>query len=139
MALDIGEVRTGIALSDATRTLASPHAVLATREIMSDSHALKTIALNYDVGLLVCGLPLSLLGEKTSQTKQTEARALKIANDLDLPLHYQDERYSSKEARSFAQSLGYTDKQLRGSLDMFAAVLILEAYLDTQRAQNDKG
>jgi putative Holliday junction resolvase len=130
LALDIGDKRCGIAVSDAAGKIAMPVRVLPTNEVLSGSPAFKRIIQDYEPNLLVVGLPLSLSGEENQQAKRVKTLAERIASSLDLPLIFQDERLSSTEAKRILKEQGCTEKEMRGKIDMIAASIFLQAYLD---------
>ncbi|MDR3308040.1 MAG: Holliday junction resolvase RuvX [Coriobacteriales bacterium] len=133
LALDIGEKRTGIAVSDAAAKIATPISVLATSEVLANSTAFRRIIEDYEPGLLCCGLPLSLLGEENAQAAGTRETAQQVARQTGLPLVFQDERLSSTEAKRILRESGYSERTMRGKIDMIAASLVLQAYLDGRR------
>ena len=132
LALDIGEVRVGLALSDMARQQASPLQVLDTIQLCANNKALKTVIEDYEVDTLVIGLPLLADGSEGSQARRTRNLTAKILVDLDvLRIIFFDERQSSKIAKDSGHSLGISEKDMRGKLDSHAAAAFLQAYLDT--------
>ena len=132
LALDIGEARTGLALSDAARQHASPFKVFDTVQICADNKELRTLIDDYEVGVLLVGLPLLADGSEGSQVRRTRSLAAKMLAGLDtLNIVFFDERKSSHQAKSSGHSLGLTEKDMRGKLDAHAAAAFLQAYLDT--------
>jgi putative Holliday junction resolvase len=141
--LDVGERRIGIAVSDATRTLARPVAVLPRGG--SDDAAVRMVAAEVarlaaeedGVEALVVGLPRRLDGTPTEMTPRVLAFADALGSASGLPVILQDERLSSREAES---RLALREKDWRArkaKLDAAAAAVILQDYLDAQaRAAN---
>ena len=134
--LDIGERRIGVAVSDATGTLARPVAVLRPAGLEID--ALSVVASEIarlgeeedGVGAIVIGLPRRLDGTPTEMTPRVEQFARQLESTTALPVALQDERLSSREAES---RLALTDKDWRSRkarLDAAAAAVILQDYLD---------
>jgi putative Holliday junction resolvase len=130
LALDIGEKRIGIAVGDTGTKIAIPISILRTEDVLHTTKPFKTILEDNEPELLLVGLPLSLDGEENQQTARVKALATTIAQTLDLPLVYQDERLSSVEAKRYLREAGCTEREMRGKIDMIAASLILQAYLD---------
>jgi putative Holliday junction resolvase len=134
--LDVGERRIGVAASDATCTLARPVGVLRTTGLDGDALALvraELARLDDDEGLasIVVGLPRRLDGSPNAMTPRVEAFAVRLQAETDLPVIFQDERLTSREAES---RLAERDKDWRarkGRLDAAAAAIILQDYLDT--------
>ena len=133
LGLDIGEVRVGVAVSDPAGTIASPLAVLDGRALARDVRPLKELADEYEVAGLVAGLPIGMNGVEGAQAVRVRAVAERLGAALALPVTYADERLSSKAAGRAMSGGGVTAKKQRGKLDMVAAALILQTYLDSQR------
>jgi putative Holliday junction resolvase len=136
--LDIGERRIGIAVSDATRTLARPLRVLHSAGLHIDAldvvaSEIERLAREEDgVGAIVVGLPRRLDGTPTEMTPHVEQFARNLGVKTSLPVALQDERLSSREAES---RLALRDKNWRSRkarLDAAAAAVILQDYLDAR-------
>ena len=136
MGLDVGERRIGIAVSDATGTLARPLGVLRASGLDVDAvdvvmTEIARLATEEDgLGAIVVGLPRRLDGTATHLTPRVEQFARQLAIKTALPVTLQDERLSSREAES---RLALNDKNWRSRkarLDAAAAAVILQDYLD---------
>ena len=136
MGLDVGERRIGIAVSDATGTLARPLGVLRPSGLDVDAvdvvmMEIARLATEEDgLGAIVVGLPRRLDGTATHLTPRVEQFARQLAIKTALPVTLQDERLSSREAES---RLALNDKNWRSRkarLDAAAAAVILQDYLD---------
>ena len=134
--LDIGERRIGVAVSDATSTLARPLGVLRSAGLDGDAldvvvREIARLAGEEDgVGAIVIGLPRRLDGTPTEMTPRVEQFARALGAKTSLPVALQDERLSSREADS---RLALRDKDWRSrkaKLDAAAAAIILQDYLD---------
>lgn len=134
LALDIGEVRVGIAASDASGAVASPVRVLPAQEVLSCSRTFRRILEDYEPDVLVCGRPLTMAGEDGPQADRVMGQARRIATSCDLPLEFADERLSSQEAKRILREEGYSERDMRGRVDMVAASLFLQAWLDARKA-----
>ena len=132
LALDIGEVRIGIAASDASGRVASPVKVLPAAEVLSCAKTFRRILEDYEPEVLVCGCPQTMSGEDGPQAERVMAQARSIAEACDLPLEFADERLSSSEAKRILREQGLNEKQMRGKVDMIAASLFLQAWLDSR-------
>lgn len=135
MALDIGEKRVGIAISDPARSVASPVCVLPAAEVAAGAKSWRRVLDDWEPELLVCGLPLTLAGERGPQAERIQRAAEGIARDCGLPLEFADERLSSAEAKRSLRDLGYDEAAMRGKIDMVAASLFLQSWLDSQKTQ----
>lgn len=134
LALDIGEVRIGIAASDASGRVASPVKVLPAAEVLSCAKTFRRILEDYEPEVLVCGRPQTMSGEDGPQAERVMAQARSIAEACDLPLEFADERLSSSEAKRILREQGLNEKQMRGKVDMIAASLFLQAWLDSRKS-----
>ncbi len=132
MALDIGEKRIGVAVSDAAARVATPLAVIDTSAALADGRELVRIVADYEVELAVIGLPLSLDGTEGPQARRTRSLAAKLARYLPVPVEFADERLSSVEAERRMAEAGASSRDRRGSVDMVAAAVILQSYLDAR-------
>lgn len=130
LGLDIGEARCGIAVSDPAERVASPLAVLPTQEVLQAAKPFRQMLDEWEPGLLVCGLPYTLAGEEGPQAERIRKAAAVIAKASGLPVEFTDERLSSKEAKRILREEGMNEKQMRGKIDMVAASLFLQAWLD---------
>ena len=138
VAFDVGERRIGVAVSDATLTLARPENVLRPTSLGSDGLQLAvdeiTRLKGEEDGLatIVVGLPRRLDGSNTELTARVSAFASELGRITRLPIVLQDERLTSREAES---RLAVTEKDWRvrkRRLDAAAAAIILQDYLDAR-------
>lgn len=136
--LDVGERRIGVAVSDVTGTLARPLTVVETSGL--EGNALDRAAVEMtrlaaeDDGLdgVVIGLPRRLDGTPSEMTRRVERFARALAERLAIPVAFQDERLSSREAES---RLAIREKDWRvrkKRLDAAAAAVVLQDYLDAR-------
>ncbi len=127
MGLDIGERRIGVAVSDPAGRVATPLTVVAA----SDRRMLASIVEEYDVEAIVVGIPLAMDGSEGAQAARVRPVAESLARELRLPVRYFDERLTSAQARRVMGEAGVPDRKKRGRLDMLAATVLLQAYLDS--------
>ncbi|WP_418742549.1 Holliday junction resolvase RuvX [Enorma massiliensis] len=132
LALDIGEARVGIAVSDATGTLAMPVKVLPAQEVLGNARSFRYIIEDYEPEVLVCGRPETLAGEDGPQAQRVIEAAKKIARATGLPLEFIDERLSSREAKRILREQGLSEREMRGKVDSVAASLFLQTWLDVR-------
>jgi len=130
LGLDIGDKRIGVAISDPTGRVSTPLAVVATDEEIRDGRALRRILDDYDVTHVVVGLPLSLDGTEGPQARRVRAQWQRLARFLPVTMQFVDERLSSAEAKRRMQEAGANERRQRGSVDMVAASILLQNYLD---------
>lgn len=132
LAIDIGEARVGIAVSDATGTLAMPVKVLPAQEVLGNARSFRYIIEDYEPDVLVCGRPETLAGEDGPQAQRVVEAAEKIARATGLPLEFIDERLSSREAKRILREQGLSEREMRGKVDSVAASLFLQTWLDVR-------
>ena len=132
LALDIGEARVGIAVSDATGTLAMPVKVLPAQEVLGNARSFRYIIEDYEPDVLVCGRPETLAGEDGPQAERVMEAGRKIARATGLPLEFIDERLSSREAKRILREQGLSEREMRGKVDSVAASLFLQTWLDVR-------
>lgn len=134
MALDIGEKRVGIAVSDATGRIASPVKVLPASEVIGMARPFRMLLEDYEPEILVCGRPMTLAGEEGPQTARVMEQARAIGRAAGLPVAFADERLSSTEAKRILREQGLNERSMRGKVDMVAASVFLQTWLDERRA-----
>ncbi len=133
LGLDIGEVRIGIAVSDASGSVAMPLKVLPAQEVLAHARSFRMILEDHEPDVLVCGLPETLAGEEGPQAERVRASAERISAASGIPLAFCDERLSSREAKRILRAQGLSERAMRGKVDMVAASLFLQAWLDARR------
>ena len=133
MALDIGEKRVGVAICDPGERVASPVCVLPAAEVEAAAAPFRRLLDDWQPELLLCGLPVTLAGEEGPQAQRVRAVAQAVAEAADLPLEFADERLSSVQAKRSLREKGYDQKAMKGKVDMIAASLFLQAWLDGRR------
>ncbi len=132
LALDIGEVRVGVAVSDPAGRVASPVCVLPAQEVLAHAVTFRRVLEDWEPELLVCGRPMTLAGEEGPQAARVREQAERIATACGLPLEFEDERLSSAEAKRILREQGLSERSMRGKVDMVAASLFLQAWLDAR-------
>ncbi|MDI6900191.1 MAG: Holliday junction resolvase RuvX [Anaerosomatales bacterium] len=130
LALDIGEKRIGVAVSDPAGIVATPVTVLDAEEVERDPCALRELAEERDVQVVVIGLPVTLAGEEGPQAARVRAAAERIGAELGLPIEWWDERLSTATARRALAEGGVSARKSRGDVDRLAAAVFLQAFLD---------
>ena len=130
MGIDFGEVRIGIALSDPLQIISQPFLVLANNE--NTISEIQNIIKTEKVEKIILGLPQNLDGEDTKKTLEVREFAEKLKNNIDVPLFFWDERYSSVEANEQLKQMGYTILESRKVVDKVAASIILKSYMEEQ-------
>jgi putative Holliday junction resolvase len=130
MALDVGERRIGVAVSDPTGTLATPHTVIRRRSKAEDFVAVARLVAKLEIKRVVVGLPLSLSGDVGPQARRVTRYAQALAETLDIPVEMYDERYSTSIADALLTESG---RKRPVPIDAAAAAVILQDYLEAHR------
>ncbi len=130
MALDVGDRRIGVAVSDPSCTLASPLTVVERRSRRRDVEAIARLVAEERVTRLVVGLPLDSRGNRGEQASKTIAYARRLAAALPIPVVLWDERLSTGDAEGLLRDAGRPPGYRRVRIDAAAAAVILQDYLD---------
>jgi putative Holliday junction resolvase len=130
LALDVGSRRIGVALSDPTRTLATPLTTLRAQPLAQVLERIAQLAREHEAVELVVGLPLTLSGEIGPQAKLVEAFVAALRAVVSLPIHTFDERLTSMAAERMMIELGLKPEQRKARIDEVAASIILQDFLD---------
>ncbi|MBI3648773.1 MAG: Holliday junction resolvase RuvX [Actinobacteria bacterium] len=135
LGLDPGDVRIGVAISDAGRRIAVPLGTVRVGRPPGELKAIAEIASENGVVLVVVGHPLSLSGEAGARARQAESFADALRASVGIPVELQDERMSTVEAERALRAAGARGRDVRRAVDRSSAALILQAWLDEhQRA-----
>ena len=129
VALDYGAARTGVAVSDATGTIARPLAVVEQAGTPAGVARLRRIVAEQEAELVVVGLPLTLRGEHGRQAAETEEFVRVLGEALDVPVETYDERFTT----ALAEAGGGDAPE-----DARAAAHLLESYLAWTTANVDR-
>ncbi|UCC29505.1 MAG: Holliday junction resolvase RuvX [Phycisphaerales bacterium] len=140
MGIDYGTKRIGLAVGDTDAGVASPAETIDARAGVTDQvRAVGSAAREYQVDAFVIGLPLNMDGTEGDQAKVTREFGEALARTTGRPVHYWDERLSSRSARELLQPAGLTHKKRRAVEDSIAAQVILQGFLDAPSDGEDKG
>ena len=130
LAIDYGEARAGLAISDPTDTLATPIPVAEP----PDPLEIARIADEREAEMIVIGLPRSLSGEEGPQAVTTRAFAQSLEEVCSLPVEFYDERFTTRMAGQTKRATGS-----RADEDSIAAAHLLDGYLDSVRIREEGG
>jgi len=133
LAIDHGEKRIGLALSDPTQTIASPLKVIKHVSRMIDAAQVAEIANQNDVELIIIGQSLDEDGKPNMAGRRAGRFADELKNQTNIPIEMVDESFSTQIARAARIELGVSRKKRAGHQDEYAAVVILQNYLETKR------
>ena len=134
MALDVGDARIGVAVSDASRLIASPVEVIHRVGFGPDVKRVQEICRRYDTTLILSGLPLNLNGIEGPQAAKVRLFCQQLEK-VGLVVYYQDERLTTVTAENALLEQNMHRAQRRQTVDKVAAAVILQQYLDTINQQ----
>jgi putative Holliday junction resolvase len=134
LALDLGEKRIGVAVSDPTWTIARAHSVIGRSSRLADFEKIGRIIDEQGVSLLVVGLPVPLSGVEGTKAAWVRDYAADLAAHVKLEYALWDESFTTVEAQATLRAQGKRLKRARGRIDAVAAAFILQSFLDARRA-----
>jgi putative pre-16S rRNA nuclease len=135
LAVDPGDQRLGIAISDPSGTIANPLTVLKHVSRLLDAAAIAQLALENQASLIVIGQALDEDGLPTPEGRKAGRLAEAVMGQTDLPIVLWDESGSTSAARSARLAMGASRRRRSGHLDDLAATYILQTYLDAHEEQ----
>ena len=139
LGLDIGEARTGVAISDELGIAAHPLCTIRRRSRKAVLAELQALIETHEVEQIVVGLPLRLNGEVGVQAKKVQKFAEKLRQQVNLPIVFWDESFTTVEATQILRGTKKRRKKRKQIIDQVAAVLILDGYLEELRNSRRTG
>jgi putative holliday junction resolvase len=133
LSLDIGEKRIGFAISDSNQSIAQPLKLYKRGSLAQDIDEVKKLVSEYGVSRIVCGLPKNLDGSIGKKARTIMEFARKLEEKTNVPVDLWDERFSTDEAHRIFDMHEYKQKKRKPYIDMMAAQLILQGFLDAQK------
>jgi len=138
LGLDVGSRRIGVAVSDELGLTAQPVLTLERRSNRrEDLRSLARLCRRFGVAGIVVGNPIHLSGESSPGAAKTQAFAAQLGELTGLPIHFWDERLTTREAHEILYKAGHDRQKHRKVVDQVAAMLILQSFLDEK--QEPKG
>ncbi len=129
--IDLGSKRIGVAVSDPTGTVATPHSVVQrTGSRTSDHRAIRAVVDEYEADLLVVGLPRSLDGSLGRAATAALVEVDELAGALDVPVETVDERLTTVSADRALRASNVKGEARRRVVDKVAAAILLQSWLD---------
>jgi|TARA_B110000116_G_scaffold270549_1_gene288894 putative Holliday junction resolvase len=129
LALDVGDARIGLAISDPRGVVCLPIEALVRSKESDDLAAVVDLAKREGAETIVVGLPLSLDGTHGPAARQMRRFTSSLRKLADIPVESYDERFTTTEAENRLRAAGYEPSRNRARLDSMAAVIILESFL----------
>ncbi len=131
LGLDVGDKTVGLALCDTLWSIATPHQTLSRKSFAHDVGIFQKLLADYSIAAMVVGLPLHMSGRLGDQAQKVQRYANQLAQDLGVPIFFQDERLSTSAVERTLLSADVS-RQKRGKvIDKMAASFILQGVLDT--------
>uniref|UniRef100_A0A7C4GDD0 Putative pre-16S rRNA nuclease n=1 Tax=candidate division WOR-3 bacterium TaxID=2052148 RepID=A0A7C4GDD0_UNCW3 len=141
LCLDYGRRRTGVALSDETRTIAQSLTTITHPDEAALVAAVRKLATEHEVDLILLGLPLGRAGNPSARSQEVKRFGAKLAASTGLEVVYADERCSTLRAGELLAEAGIRPRRRAPArrryttrVDRLAATIILEDYLETLRS-----
>jgi putative holliday junction resolvase len=130
LALDVGDERIGLAISDEQKLLARPLEVIARVSGSASYERIRTLVQEQSVSLIIVGWPLLADGAEGEQVRSTAAYMRGLTKYVSLPIEHWDERSSTNEADRIMLQDGTSRRRAHRNRDAVAAAVILQHYLD---------
>ncbi len=131
MALDYGERKIGVALSDSLQMIAYPYKTIDRKKTPNYIGEIKNILEDKEVEAIVVGYPISMSGQETKQTKITMDFINELKTKLNIEIFKYDERLSSKEAVRYLKNQNIKTGHNKEKIDQISASIILEQFLSS--------
>jgi putative Holliday junction resolvase len=129
--IDLGSKRVGVAVSDPTGTLASPHSVIQrSRSHAEDHRRIVAVVDEYEAAVVVVGHPLSLDGRSGPAARLVEAEVEELRRTLDVPVELHDERFTTVTADRSMMERNMKADARRKVVDQVAAAVLLQSWLE---------
>jgi putative Holliday junction resolvase len=133
LALDVGTKTIGMALSDVTRSVATPFDTIRRTKFTADAKTIREVVEKNQVGALVIGFPLNLDGSEGPRAQSTRAFARNLAVHVAVPMVFWDERLSTAAVERHMIEADASRKRRAEVIDRMAAAYILQGALDRLR------
>ena len=133
LGLDVGTKTIGMAISDVTRTIATPFDTIRRTKFAADAKAIREVVEKNQVGALVRGLPLNLDGSEGPRAQSTRAFARNLAIHVTVPMVFWDERLSTAAVERHLIEADASRKRRAEVVDRMAAAYILQGLLERLR------
>ena len=138
LGLDVGTKTIGMALSDVTRSVATPYDTIRRGKFTADAKTIREVVEKNQVGALVIGLPLNLDGSEGPRAQSTRAFTRNLAAHVEVPMVFWDERLSTAAVERHLIEADASRKRRAEVIDRMAAAYILQGALDRLRNLADR-
>ena len=138
LGIDLGSKRIGIATSDRSGTIATPHTVLLRCGSMGGDHRnIAKMVVEEEAEAVIVGLPLNMDGSEGKAAQAARVEAARMATVVGVPVHVHDERLTTVEADRVLMEQKMNAQARRRVVDKVAAAVMLQSWLDTQAHLTD--
>lgn len=135
LAVDYGDARTGLAVSDNSEFLASPVGTITEYNAERLAEKVAAAAKEQNAGEIIVGLPINMNGTKGERAERCEGFAELLRSLTDIPVKMWDERSTTVTAHQYLNETNVRGKKRKAVVDTVAATVILESYLSYRRKQ----
>lgn len=139
MGLDYGGRRIGVALSDPGGLIAQPADTLVVTGVVDAVEQVCRYVSEREIAGIVLGLPISMSGDDSALTEEVKTFADRLRRQCPVPVHFEDERLSSRQAEAVLHSYGKKIKGNKGKIDRISAAIILQSFLDRMNMSGTAG
>ncbi len=136
LGLDLGTKTIGLALSDVSRTIATPLSTIIRKKFTQDAEALLALVAKHDVGALVLGLPVSMDGTEGPRCQSSRSFATNLLKLSEIPIAFWDERWSTAAVTRTLLEADASRARRAEVVDKLAAAYILQGALDSLKNAN---
>ncbi|MBI2434381.1 MAG: Holliday junction resolvase RuvX [Candidatus Hydrogenedentes bacterium] len=136
MALDVGDVRTGVAVTDPLQMIASPHSVVREKSLAAAVDAVARLTAELEVVLIVAGIPLNREGQRGPQAEKVLRFLELLRAKVEVEIVTQDERFSTAEAERMLIGADVRRGKRKQVVDKIAATHILQTFLERRQREN---
>ena len=130
LSLDYGQRRVGVAMSDPLKITAQPYTTWKNRSYDALVHEIRHCINEFDVELILIGLPLTLRGERGPTAFKVDKFVAYLSAHIDIPVRVWDERLTTVQAHRVLHSMEKKPSQHKAKIDQMASVLLLQNYLE---------
>lgn len=138
LAVDYGDARTGIAVSDSSELLASPVGTIKEYNAEKLAHKIADISREQSAGEIIVGLPINMNGTEGPRADKCREFGDMLRELVNVEVKMWDERSTTVTAHQFLNETNVRGKKRKAVVDTVAATVILESYLSFRRKQKDK-
>ena len=131
--LDFGDKTIGVAVSDKTKTIASPIITIKRKGILKDIEKIVSIYNEYNAGGVILGLPLNLDGNENARTEKVRKFAKQLEKNQNIKTAFYDERYSTDVIYKELRKNALSSSKIKKKINQLAASYILQGYLDAAK------